>query len=393
MTVSTISQLNLEAVRDLAVGSALLGTGGGGDPFIGRIITEEAVREYGPVEVISPEGLSDDDLVVVVGMAGAPTVMTEKIPNGAEIDRVYDLVVEHSGREPRAMISFEIGGINSLFPVAAAARRALPLVDADGMGRAFPEFQMSTFNVGGVRFDSIFEGDEKGNVIRIDGVDAAWIERISRHSLVAMGGSVMSAIGLTGEDVRRTSIHGSISLACAIGRELRRPEDAHLGWLERLRRACPALPLFKGKVTTVERRVEGGWVKGHALVAGLAGKSDGLARIDFQNEHLLLRSGTGGDLNQVLCSTPDLLAVLDTETGMPITTEGMRYGQRVTIVGIPCDPIWRTERGLELAGPGYFGWDLDYLPVEERVGAGDFATVPESDTRFPVGIPNGGSAQ
>ncbi|MEZ4571311.1 MAG: DUF917 family protein [Thermomicrobiales bacterium] len=43
MTASPIRQLDLEAIQDLAVGSALLGTGGGGDPFIGRIITEQAI--------------------------------------------------------------------------------------------------------------------------------------------------------------------------------------------------------------------------------------------------------------------------------------------------------------------------------------------------------------
>jgi uncharacterized protein len=280
------------------------------------------------------------------------------------MDRVFDLAVEHAGRNPRAVISFEIGGMNSLFPVAVAARRGVPLVDADGMGRAFPEFQITSFNAHGVCFGPRFVTDEKGNVLRIDGIDATWLERINRRALVAMGGSVMSAIGLTGEDVRRASIHRSISLACGIGRTLRRPGKSREGWLDRLRHVCPALPLFRGKVTSVDRRVDGGWVRGHALVSGLANAADRQARIDFQNEHLLLRSGTNGNINQVLGSTPDLLAVLDSETGLPITTEGLHYGQRVTIIGIPCDPIWRTARGLELAGPRYFGWDIEYVPVE-----------------------------
>ena len=364
MTTPRVTRLDIEAVRDLAVGSALLGTGGGGDPFIGRIMTEEAIQDCGPVEVISPEALDAGDLVIVISMSGAPTVMTEKIPNGAEMDRVFDLAVEHAGQKPRAVISFEIGGMNSLFPVAVAARRGVPLVDADGMGRAFPEFQITSFNASGVQFGPRFVTDEKGNVLRIDGIDATWLERINRRALVAMGGSVISAIGLTGDDVRRASIHGSISLACAIGRTLRRPESHQESWLSRLSSVCPTLPLFQGKVTSVDRRVEGGWVQGSAVVSGLGDEGDRRARVDFQNEHLLVWCGTDAAIDRVLGSTPDLLAVLDSETGMPITTEGMRYGQRVTIVGIPCDPIWRTERGLELAGPRYFGWEIDYVPVE-----------------------------
>ncbi len=65
---------------------------------------------------------------------------------------------------------------------------------------------------------------------------------------------------------------------------------------------------------------------------------------------------------------PDLIAVLDAETGQPITTESLRYGFRVVILGIPCHEKWRTPAGLALVGPRYFGYDTDYIPVEERYG-------------------------
>ena len=42
----------------------------------------------------------------------------------------------------------EAGGVNSLLPLALAARLGLPVIDADGMGRAFPELQMVTFHSG-----------------------------------------------------------------------------------------------------------------------------------------------------------------------------------------------------------------------------------------------------
>jgi len=57
--------------------------------------------------------------------------------------------------------------------------------------------------------------------------------------------------------------------------------------------------------------------------------------------------------------------VLDAETGHAIHTERLRYGQRVSVVAFPCDPVWRTEAGLTLAGPGAFGYEIGYVPVEE----------------------------
>ena len=59
--------------------------------------------------------------------------------------------------------------------------------------------------------------------------------------------------------------------------------------------------------------------------------------------------------------------MLDAETGEPITTEGLRYGFRVAVVALPCDIRWRSEAGLRLVGPEYFGYDIPYLPIEERV--------------------------
>ena len=41
-------------------------------------------------------------------------------------------------------MSCEIGGGNGLEPLAIGARMGLPVVDADFMGRAFPELQVPT---------------------------------------------------------------------------------------------------------------------------------------------------------------------------------------------------------------------------------------------------------
>ena len=66
--------------------------------------------------------------------------------------------------------------------------------------------------------------------------------------------------------------------------------------------------------------------------------------------------------------TPDLITVLDQERGHPITTEHLKYGQRCVVVGMPCNPIWRTEAGIAQVGPRYFKYDLDYLPIEILAG-------------------------
>ena len=133
--------IGLKEIEDIATGAALLGAGGGGDPYIGKLIAMNAVTECGEVKLIDPMEVSDDALVIPIAMMGAPTILCEKGISGNEYQTVYDMMSRYFNQEIFAIMPMEAGGVNSMLPIAAAARLGLPLVDCDGMGRAFPELQ------------------------------------------------------------------------------------------------------------------------------------------------------------------------------------------------------------------------------------------------------------
>ena len=142
-------QIGIPEIEDIALGAALLGAGGGGDPYVGKLVAIGAVKEHGPVTLLEPEEVPDDALIVPIAMMGAPTVLCEKAVGGSEYKTLYDTVSGFFGKPIYAFMPMEAGGVNSMLPIAAAARLGLPLVDVDGMGRAFPELQMVTFTIGG----------------------------------------------------------------------------------------------------------------------------------------------------------------------------------------------------------------------------------------------------
>jgi uncharacterized protein len=72
--------LDENAIKNIAVGAAVLGTGGGGDPYIGELMALQAIKEHGPVKMLEVDEVPDDALVVPIGMMGAPTVLFEKAP-------------------------------------------------------------------------------------------------------------------------------------------------------------------------------------------------------------------------------------------------------------------------------------------------------------------------
>jgi DUF917 family protein len=82
--------------------------------------------------------------------------------------------------------------------------------------------------------------------------------------------------------------------------------------------------------------------------------------VRFQNENLVAIRD-----DELVASVPDLITLIDAETGEPITTERLRYGFRSIVLGIPCDEKWRTDAGVELGGPRHFGYDIEYVPLEE----------------------------
>ena len=130
-------------IEDIAIGAAVLGSGGGSDPYIGELMARQAIRQYGPVQLCTLDELEDDDLIVPTAGMGAPTVAVEKLPAGHDVIRAFQALGKYLGREPRATMSIEAGGMNSIRPIYVGARLGIPVVDCDGMGRAFPEIQMT----------------------------------------------------------------------------------------------------------------------------------------------------------------------------------------------------------------------------------------------------------
>jgi hypothetical protein len=227
------------------------------------------------------------------------------------------------------------------------------------MGRAFPELQMVLPTLAGISTCPMALADEKGNGALLRTIDNRWAERFARSVAIDMGCSAMTVqYVLRGRQLRDALVPGTLSLVERLGRVVREAR----GRRDPVAAAAAVLDghlLFTGKVTDVARRTSGGFARGTALLAGTGTYEGRTLELEFQNENLVARRD-----GEVVAGVPDLICVLETDSGEPVTTEGLRYGFRVSVVGAPCDPRWRTAAGLDLVGPGYFGYDHDYVPVE-----------------------------
>lgn len=341
-------RITSDSIRGLARGAAVLGTGGGGDPYVGALLAKQAIGD-GHVDVVPLRELPDDALVITAAMMGAPTVMVEKLPSLDEVLAPVRMLAESLGREVTHIACAEVGGVNSTIPVAAAAALGLPLVDGDGMGRAFPELQMVLPTLYGITASPLGIADDKGNTAVLRTVDNRWTERIARVAAVEMGCSVMiSGFAMTGAQARESLVEDSLSLCVELGERIEDARAQHRDPVTAVVERLGGRELFAGKVVDVARATTAGFARGGARVEG----EQGTLSLSFQNEHLVAQLD-----GQVLVTTPDLIIVLEHDTGEPITTEALRYGQRVRVIAAPADERWHSERGLALAGPAYFGYE------------------------------------
>lgn len=357
--------LNATELEDLARGAALLGTGGGGDPHVGRLLAEAAIKANGPITVLDPDDLKDDAFIIPTAQMGAPTVVAEKLPAGSEGVAALRALEERVGHTADATMPIECGGVNSMIPLHIAAESGLPVIDADGMGRAFPELQMETFSVYGITGSPLALAGENGETAIIDtGSDNKRMEDFARALTVTLGGVAhIAEYSMTGADVKRTAVPRTISLALNVGRAISVARKNNSDPVSRLRDALAKTlyshlrVLFRGKVVDVERNTNGGFVRGHAKLEAPNGD---ILDIDFQNENLIARRN-----GQVVCLVPDLICILEEETAEPITTESLRYGQRATVIGISTPDMMRTPEALATFGPSAFGLEEEFVPVEE----------------------------
>jgi DUF917 family protein len=357
-------EITLDEIEALAVGAWVLGTGGGGSPYLGLLNMRRLYAEGKRVQLMDPDELADDDMVAVVSNMGAPLVGQERLVDSANIGRAVTLMEEYLGYSFRAIMSVEIGGNNGVQPFLAAAETGKPVVDADAMGRAYPEAQMTSFAVGDLKPWPLSLVDPRG----VEGIVAKvpswkWMERLSRKMCVEVGSIAATCKApRTGAEVKRWGILRTTTQAIALGQAILLAQKEHRDPVQAILDSEKGLLLFRGKVADIARRTTEGFLRGTAKLDGLDGWRGQGFELAFQNEWAV---GWLDGVPRVM--TPDLICVLDSVSGEAIGTETLRYGQRVTVVALPAPKVFLSPRGLDFVGPRAFGYDLDFRSVFDGV--------------------------
>ncbi len=350
----TLTETDLE---DLATGAWILGTGGGGDPYPSMLETKLLYERGASVTVIDPLSLADDDLICCVGKMGAPLVTQEKLGDGEAIAETIRRMEAYLNRSFKGIMVWEIGGANCFQAVLGSAILGLPVIDCDAMGRAFPQADMTTFAICDLPAHPWTMVDIRRNsIIFTEAENWSWMERMTRAACTVFGSVAATCKApRSGLETKTCTVLYSVTKALGIGRLVRQAQKDHTDPVAAILAAENGISLFRGKVSDVQRRTSGGWLRGQLRIDGLDTDAGYRFELDFQNEWAIARrDGT------VCATVPDLICVLDSVSGEALGTDTVRYGQRVTVIALPAPAILCSPKALTHVGPRAFGYDLEF---------------------------------
>jgi hypothetical protein len=352
-----VLEITADDIDDLATGAAMLGSGGGGDTYIPTLMAIEAIRHHGPVRVARPAELDPAGLILPLGAIGAPIALVEKFFSGREYQAALSVLEQQLGRTGVGVMPTEVAGSAALLPVAAAATLGLPIVDGDTMRRAFPALEMTQLSLAGIAASPMVLVDVKGNTVLITGSGNEDVERLARAAAAEMGMiAIAAAYPITASQVDEFAIPGSLTYCLELGRRIRGIEPGRPDSYDALLEDFHGRLIFTGKVGDIHRRGRRRGPLGTFTLEHLH-DPDRVMRVDFQSENLVaIEDGVP------IVTVPDLISLVDLETGNPLSTDLLDYGHRVHVLALPAHARWHTPGGIALTGPRAFGYDLDYVP-------------------------------
>lgn len=347
--------LDRQCLEDIVAGSTILGAGGGGSPQDGLKLIEGIEKEIALLDV---EDLPESAHAVVVAGIGAPKAMLEK-GFGPEAVLAFETIKNMAavgGIRIDYLMPGEIGGLNTITPLYVAAQRGIPVVDADGNGRAVPELSTGLYPIYQIPANPLVVANKAGDVIVAylgDPLNTVAAETIARTASVSFGMVAAFATWIVDmATIKRCLVPNSISKAGEIGKGIRETQARRGDVVSEVAKITGGKELFRGQIRKIESKTAEGFDFAKTIVEGTGSYQGKTFTMDSKNENMM------GSLNgKPVIMVPDLISVI-TVSGEPLSNADTKEGMEVVIIGIAAPEPWHRIRG---------GFDC-WRPILEKIG-------------------------
>jgi hypothetical protein len=353
-----MKKLSYQDAVDILVGCTILGTGGGGSLTEGIQAVKKAFDEGHEFNLIDFEEVKDDAYYVNPYFCGSISPDDENEEDHRELEYAIEALQEYMNVDFEGIVSIEYGGGNTGQAMAAGARTGKFIVDADAAGRAVPELQFSTYFVTDKPIYPFSVATKyKDTVIFTKVASDARAEELSRMMAVATDNTVgMADHPITGKDLKTSVIPNALSHAGNVGRIQREALEKNLDPISEIVGKCDGKLLFEGIVSEedTEWKIKNGFTVGTIGIEGSGKFKNSTFKVWYKNENMVAWKD-----GEVALTCPDLICIVDGETGYPITNPNCNPMNKIAVLGFKAHDFWKTEKGLSILNPRFFGFDID----------------------------------
>lgn len=360
-----------QEVLDLLLGAAIVGTGGGGSLEKGVRLIEEAFEDSREFWMADVDEIPDDALIASPYSCGSIGTLSQRerelydaLPKIDTTQEIQSLrVLEKYYQKPfYGIFATELGGGNTAVALHAAAYLGKPIIDADPAGRSVPCLQHSTLFLNNISISpmgiaNIF-GDE---LIVLNSANDDRAEAIARAMAVASYNSV----GVTDHPaewklLKNSLIKNTLSYCLNIGKIAQKARDEGRIFAGDIIENFGGYLLFEGIVDEAFWEDRDGFTFGDIVIKGLGSYQNEKMRIWFQNENIISWKN-----EKTFITVPDCINIVRHDTNLPLLNPHAEKGMEVTVFALKAFEEWRTPKALEIFSPNFFGYDIEYRPVEE----------------------------
>lgn len=367
--------------KDFLTGLKLMGTGGGGSPAAGMEMLSAALEEGLTLSWIDAADLPDH--VYSCTAFGSGSISEDTPDSLEEIDALGEKLgipnkygyqapeaavrelSQYTGTQIGAIVPVELGASNTPAPLVTAARMGIATIDGDYSGRAVPEEMQTTYFLKDIEICPAAVVDWWGNVVILkEAANTQMVERIGKMLGVAAYGSVFFASMLfSAQETREMIVPGTLTKSFELGKAVRLAREASKDPIAAIIQELDGWELFSGEVTGKDWEDKDGVMVGTNHIKGSNSYAGQTLDVWFLNEHHV--SWLNGE---PYVFSPDLIILANPDSGEAYTNTEIKAGDRVTAVGCKINPAFRTEKAIKYFGPRYWGFDIDYVPIEEVMG-------------------------
>ncbi|ODQ62063.1 hypothetical protein WICANDRAFT_82179 [Wickerhamomyces anomalus NRRL Y-366-8] len=366
-----ISQTDL---KWFSMGCYVLGCAGGGSPQCEYLEVRNILDEGYEIKIQDHEAIGDDDIIAWGGIMGSPAVSIERLGGTDTVDALAEVLKFTHNEDCQALMCLEIGGANGLQSLIMASSKYFnkPLLDCDWMGRAYPTYYQTTLaaHTTGLLAPAAISDGVGNSLILTSANSDVLTDVILRASCGEMG----SRVGYAGRPseghlVKKFAVKNSYSLAWRIGRQIAYCQETNSTdqvadrIIEEVGGQSSAKKLFTGKITSVEQKLYKGHSYGQIVITAFDAEDQdisssdipfvetkGTLRVPYKNE-IMYAEHEFDSKKKILASVPDLISVIDTQSGQAIGVPEFKYGLRVIVIGIAGSDLWSDcEKSRELGG-------------------------------------------